>query len=323
MEGMKTGHRLLSVLAERAANSSKPGARSDGYRVALVIEGGAMRGAVSAGMALAVHELGLLPLFDAVYGSSAGAISAAWLLSSRPEGLRGWTDPTFARALIRHRNLLWGRPMVDVERLVEVVYIHQFPLDYASVLASPIEFHLLATDVVTGRAVDLRDDVVDESSLRLALRASAALPLLAGPPVAIGSRLYTDAGLAESIPFRQALRDEATHVLVLRSRRLADRAAEREAPSLGARLVAGVGMRRHPAAMKAAFLARPAQLAADDLLLARYEADDDHAGPALMSIRPAQDSRRISRLESNGSRLRAAFEEGRAAAAAHLGGIAR
>jgi predicted patatin/cPLA2 family phospholipase len=320
---MKTGHRLLSVLAERAAGSSKPGARSDEYRIALAIEGGGMRGAFSAGMALAVHELGLLPLFDAVYGSSAGAISAAWLLSSRPEGLRGWTDPTFARALIRHLNLLRGRPVVDVERLVEVVYIHQFPLDYASVLASPVEFHPLATDVVTGRAVDLWDGLVDESSLRLALRASAALPLLAGPPVAIGSGRYTDAGLAESIPFRQALRDEASHVLVLRSRRLADRAAEREAPSLGSRLVAGVGLRRHPAAMKAAFLARPAQLAADDLLLARHEADDDHAGPALMSIRPAEDSPRVSRLETDGGRLRTAFEAGRAAAAARLGGIAR
>ncbi|MFJ1991571.1 hypothetical protein [Streptomyces asiaticus] len=36
-----------------------------------------------------MHELGLLNAFDAVYGASAGAISAAWLVSSRPEGLRG------------------------------------------------------------------------------------------------------------------------------------------------------------------------------------------------------------------------------------------
>jgi len=58
----------------------------------LAIEGGGMRGTVTAGMALALHELGLVPAFDAVYGSSAGAISGAWLLSSRPEGLRGWTE---------------------------------------------------------------------------------------------------------------------------------------------------------------------------------------------------------------------------------------
>ncbi|QFU92104.1 patatin family protein [Amycolatopsis sp. YIM 10] len=306
----RTGHRLLSVLAERVTEGSRPGARRDGYRVALAIEGGGMRGTVSAGMALALQELGLLPAFDAVYGSSAGAISGAWLLSSRPEGLHGWTDPTFARALIRKRNLLRARPVVDVEQLVEVVYTRQFPLDYTSVLANPIEFHPLATDVSSGAPVDLHDRLTEERDLRLALRASAAMPVLAGRPVAIGSALYYDAGVAESIPFRQALRDGATHVLVLRSRRRVDRAPERERPSLGYRLVARFGMRRYRE-LKAVFLTGDAQLAAADLLLARYDADEDHEGPALLSIRPSDASPRVDRLESNGGRLRAAFEAGR------------
>ncbi|AXB41176.1 patatin-like phospholipase family protein [Amycolatopsis albispora] len=303
-------HRLLSVLAKRTATRSKPGARRDGYRVALAIEGGGMRGTVSAGMAWTLKELGLLPAFDAVYGSSAGAISGAWLLSSRPEGLHGWTDPTFARALIRKRNLLRARPVVDVEQLVEVVYTSQFPLDYASVLANPIEFHPLATDVATGAPVDLHGHLTDERALRLALRASAAMPLLAGRPVAIGPNRYYDAGVAESIPFHQALRDGATHVLVLRSRRRVDRAPQRERPSLGYRLVARFGMRRYRE-LRAVFLAGDAQLAAADLLLARYDADEDRDGPALLSIRPSDASPHITRLESDGGRLRTAFEAGR------------
>jgi predicted acylesterase/phospholipase RssA len=40
-----------------------------------------MRGTISAGMALALDELGLVSAFDAVYGASAGAITGAWLLS--------------------------------------------------------------------------------------------------------------------------------------------------------------------------------------------------------------------------------------------------
>ena len=47
--------------------------RPDGARVALVVEGGGMRGAVSAGMVIAIDELGLTGSFDAVYGASAGA----------------------------------------------------------------------------------------------------------------------------------------------------------------------------------------------------------------------------------------------------------
>ena len=73
-------HEVLRVLAARAQAGSQPGRRDDGFRVALAIEGGGMRGTVSAGMALALDELGLVTAIDAVYGASAGAITAAWLL---------------------------------------------------------------------------------------------------------------------------------------------------------------------------------------------------------------------------------------------------
>jgi len=47
-------HDVLRVLAERARAGSQPGRRDDGFRVALAIEGGGMRGTISAGMALAL-----------------------------------------------------------------------------------------------------------------------------------------------------------------------------------------------------------------------------------------------------------------------------
>jgi predicted patatin/cPLA2 family phospholipase len=212
-------HEVQRILRERAATGSRPGHRTDGYRVALSIEGGGMRGTVSAGMALAVAELGLVNAFDAVYGSSAGAITGAWLLSSTPEGLRGWADPDYARTLIRWSSLLRGRPVVDVKTLVEVVYQSEFPMDFASVLASPVEYHPLGTDAETGESTDLRPLIGDPAELRLALRASASLPFLAGPPVELRGRRFFDAGVAESVPFRTPLAQGATHILVLRSRR--------------------------------------------------------------------------------------------------------
>jgi len=178
-----------------------------------------MRGTVSAGMALALHELGVVSAFDAVYGSSAGAITGAWLLSSTPDGLRGWADPDYAKTLIRWSSLLRGRPVVDVHTLVEVVYQTEFPMDFDSVLASPVEYHPLGTDAETGESTDLRPLIATPVELRLALRASASLPFLAGPPVELGGRRFYDAGVAESIPFRTPLAQGATHVLLLRSRR--------------------------------------------------------------------------------------------------------
>jgi len=222
-------HDVLRVIEERARSGSRPGHRADGFRVVLSIEGGGMRGTVSAGMALALHERGLVPAFDAVYGSSAGAISAAWLLSANPEGLRGWADPDYARSLIRWsaplRRRPRRRPVVDVETLVEVLYQTEFPMDFDSILASPVEYHPLATDAATGQSTDLRPLITTAAELRLALRASASLPFLAGPPIELHDRRFYDAGVAESLPFRTPLAQGATHVLVLRSRRPLDLAA--------------------------------------------------------------------------------------------------
>ena len=217
LAGPAAPHEVLRALAARCRTGSRPGARDDGLRIALIIEGGGMRGVISAGMALALDELGLVPAFDAVYGASAGAITGAWLLS-RPEGLRGWAEPAYTKILIRRTALLRGRPVADVRALIEDLYQTTFPMDFAAVLASPVEFHPLATDAATGQSTDLRPLIGNPAELRLALRASAALPLLAGPPVEFAGRRFYDAGVSESIPYRTALTQGATHLLILRSR---------------------------------------------------------------------------------------------------------
>jgi predicted patatin/cPLA2 family phospholipase len=338
-------HEVLRALTARVRAGSQPLARDDGLRIALVIEGGGMRGILSGGMALTVAELGLVPAFDAIYGASAGAITGAWLLS-RPEGLLGWPEPAYVRVLIRRTAWLRGRPVADVRALIEDLYQTTFPLDFAAVLANPVELHPLATDAASGESTDLRPFIGNPAELRLALRASAALPLLAGPPVEFGGRRFYDAGVSESVPYRTALAQGATHLLVLRSRhdprsqldghpparparpvdsvnsaRPANSAqlsrsaypARSPRPSRSARLLARTTLRREAPALRAAFLARESRLAADDLLLAQYEEDPVHT-PAVLCIRPAPDSPAVSRLATDGALLHAALEAGRAAA---------
>ena len=308
--GSAAPHEVLRALAARVAAGSQPGARRDGLRIALAIEGGGMRGVISAGMALALHECGLVPAFDAVYGASAGAITGAWLLS-RPEGLLGWAEPAYAKTLIRRSALLRGRPVVDIRALIEDLYQTTFPMDFAAVMANPVELHPLATDAATGQSTDLYPLIGTPADLRLALRASAAMPLLAGPPVAFAGRRFYDAGVSESVPYRTALARGATHVLVLRSRRAVrpapngpapdgrapdgrapdgrvpdglapdgrapdglapdDLALGGRRPSRSARLLARTTLRRETPALRATFLARESRLAADDQLLAQYE----------------------------------------------------
>lgn len=80
---MSLNHPTMQVLGDRLRNQSKPGARSDGLKVGLVVEGGGMRGAVTGGMLMQLHDLGLKDLFDVVYGSSAGAINATYFLTGQ------------------------------------------------------------------------------------------------------------------------------------------------------------------------------------------------------------------------------------------------
>src|SRR5664279_657756 len=114
---------VLEVLAERRAHGSTPGARKDDHRVALVIEGGGSRAAYSTGMIGVIHERGLAECFDAVYGSSAGALNGAWLLCGRaPEAMAGWTAPGVMRKVMDSRRVVRGRPVVDLDFLINVLY---------------------------------------------------------------------------------------------------------------------------------------------------------------------------------------------------------
>src|SRR6202012_3389373 len=174
---------------------------------------------------------------------------------------RGWAHTDDARTMIRWSALLRRRPVADVRTLVEVLYQTEFPMDFDSILASPVEFHPLATDAATGKSTDLHPMISNPAELRLALRASAALPFLAGPPVRLRDRRYYDAGVAESIPFRTPLAQGATHILVLRSRLPLTVAARADgvpvpSPPRSIRLLAGTTLRKESPELREALLTR-------------------------------------------------------------------
>jgi len=299
-------HPVLAALHDRPPQA----------RLALVIEGGGMRGAVSGGMVLALHELGFARAFDAVYGSSAGALNGMWLVSGRvPEGIATWTRPELVTQLIRRRRALVRRPVVEVERLVEERYEQLAPGLFADVLQAPTELHPIATDVRTGEPVDLHDQIADAATLRRALRASSALPYLTGPPIELGGRRLLDAGLSAAIPFHAALAQGATHVLVLRSRREGEVAT---APSERAARAMDRLLGRIDPAVARAFLTRAEREAEDEQLLARHHADPA-LRPHILQVRPAPGSPVPGRLERDLDLVSGGLEAGRQAVHALLG----
>jgi hypothetical protein len=83
-------HPTIALLLKRLKNNSKPTKRGfkDKEKIALCIEGGGMRGCVSAGSAAAINFLGLNDAFDVVYGSSAGAMVGAYFVSRQYSGVQ-------------------------------------------------------------------------------------------------------------------------------------------------------------------------------------------------------------------------------------------
>ena len=295
---------VLQLLGERSRLGSTPGHRTDDARLVLVIEGGSSRGAYSAGMAVAIEQLNLLPLFDAVYGSSAGALNAAWLLCGRAEQtMHAWWDPTVMRGTIDPRRALRRQPVVDTRFLVHTVYTEIMIMGFQKILDSPIEFHPLATDALTGESTDLRSRIHDQASLQAALRATTAMPFMTGEPVEIGGRRFVDAGVSESVPIRTPLAQSATHIVALRTKRSDEQIPP---PTRLERVVLTRWFARYAPGAAAPWLNRVAVRGEDERLLT--------SSPAILQIRPPLGSGDVGRTERGEAVLREAVRTGRQAA---------
>jgi predicted patatin/cPLA2 family phospholipase len=301
---------VLALLRERARDGSVPGRRADPHVVCLVIEGGGMRGAVTAGMCLALEEAGLLPAFDRVYGCSSGALAAAYAVAGQAARWATSFDHAATRAFIDPRRALRRRPVLDLDHLFGEVIGRHLPLS-ADGLARGPDLRVMA---VAERDATLRvlAGFADPADALAAVRASCTIPLLAGAPAHYRGEALVDGGLLEPIPYRSARREGATHVLVLRSRPVGFRSRT------GMRATERAVGRAHP---RLAPLLRSCH--------ARYnhhatELEELAGGATVRQVTPPPGARLVGRLSIDADRVAESMRIGVASMAAALeGGPAR
>ena len=240
---------LFGLLRARAAAHSGPRRRTDPHIVALVVEGGGMRGAVTAGMCLVLeagrpHGLGR-PCLRLLVGRVVGL-----LRGRRSGGAVGHVsfEDAACRAFIDPSRALRGRPVIDLGFLFDEVIARRRPLSEPGLASGP-EFRAVAVSATRAEHRVLRD-FESAADLLAAARASCSIPVLTGPPPTYRGEPTVDGGLLEPIPYRTALREGATHVLVLRSRDAAYRAPRQG--RLAERTLARVPSRARAAARAAA-----------------------------------------------------------------------
>ena len=237
-------HEVVKLIAERYRSGSVPGARApnDTHKLALSIEGGGMRGAVSAGMASAIACLGLLDCFDSIYGSSAGAVVGAYLSSRQicmdvyvdilPDARKKFVckkrmlSNLFATAIDARWKVKWRsrlmRPGMNLDFVVDEILNHEQgmrPLDIKRLLKNERHQPLrVATSTFKDGEFKTECFGPSEEHFYDALRASMTVPGAAGSPVQFLNATYYDAFCFEPLPYRSAVEEGATHVLCLCSR---------------------------------------------------------------------------------------------------------
>lgn len=211
-------HPVLEELRARRKSGSTPGGRRDAndpVKVGLAVEGGGMRGVISAAMLCALEDLGMASAFDAVYGCSSGALNGAYFLAGDCwYPLSIYYDDLPVKRFVDFRRPLRGRSIVDMDYVFDDVMEERKPLDYQAVLKSDVPLHVAITSVDRRTTLVVRD-FEDEADLKAGLRASSWLPGAVQGTADFRGERAIDGGVLTAHPYAVAAADGCTHVLSL------------------------------------------------------------------------------------------------------------
>jgi predicted patatin/cPLA2 family phospholipase len=206
--------RVIAAIKRRQANREAGQTKPDGRKLALVLEGGAMRAAGPAGGVVALGHLGLAEVFDEVYATSAGVMNAGYFLSGQADmGITIYfEDLTTGRFINPFR--FWK--IVDVDYLIDEVAAIKKPLDVQRILNSPTR--LYATVMNERGQPSLIDTKLTKTPFLTILKAALAMPVLYNRTVEVEGKNCMDAGLRVPFPLQQAIENGCTDILLLLSR---------------------------------------------------------------------------------------------------------
>lgn len=303
---------VLELVDRRLATGSRPGHRdpADSSKLALVIEGGGMRGVISAGMVTALDYLHTREAFDLIIGTSAGAMNGAWFLSGRPAyGTSLYYQDLIGKQWVDFRRALKLKPIIGLDYLMDTLMTEVKKLDCERVLGSGIPLYAVAA-TVPEYSVRVLSGFRSPQELRNALRASARIPIASGGPVHIGGDDLVDGSMASSIPAETAVESfGATHMLVLLTR---PEGQLRGAPTRMSKLILQPVMNRLLRGLGDATGRRAARYAAELAYLKTLESSGD-AGPHAFTIQLPLGVSAVRQLEQDPETLFAAASAGASA----------
>ena len=300
------------ILRRRLDSKSARGQRTDGSHLALVLEGGGMRGVVSIAMASAFEERGFLPCFDSIHGSSAGACAGAYFAARQSVlGASIYYEDINNSKFINLFRPLMGMPVMDKDYLIDIAMKIKKPLDTGSIIGTSGLLNIVATDARTGCAITFGAYNSAEEIFG-ALRASVCLPLIAGHTVQMGGRELVDGGVVQQIALDSAIESGATHVIILMTRKSGSTIRPTQGIMLGVETILLRSV--YGPSLANAYKERNARINSALEAIASGKISVDGRAIFVDSIARPGGSTDVGRLTTDKIRLERAFFEGRQAA---------
>lgn len=183
-------------------------------KVALVLEGGGLRGIFTAGVIDCFLDNNIE--FDYVVGVSAGSCNAfAYLAKSRSFIKNSMIQEDKKNSFFGVQQMMESGKYVNLDK-VFYDYTKQSNFDFETFKNTKVNWEFVATNMNTGKA-----DYLYSSDIKMAQemgRASCSLPIIT-KPVELNGELYLDGGVADSVPIQRALDKGYEKVVVICTRR--------------------------------------------------------------------------------------------------------
>ncbi|SDJ75848.1 patatin-like phospholipase family protein [Sediminibacillus albus] len=181
--------------------------------IGLVLEGGGMRGAYTAGVLDYFHDSQIE--FPFVSGASAGACNAtSYVARQRGRNYKVLVEYGSHPDYISFKRALKQRELFGMDFIFDILPNQLVPFDFESFFTSNTTLTVSTTDIDTGEPV-YYDSFQGNEDLLKVIRASSSLPMIA-PSITYKGRNLMDGGIADPIPITPSIEaGNKKHVVVL------------------------------------------------------------------------------------------------------------
>ncbi len=186
-------------------------------KVALVVEGGGMRGIFCAGVLDAFLQLNFDP-FDIYVGVSSGSMNLLSYLSGQIRRNKAIYEHCAAsKEFINFKRFLKGGNLIDLDWMMQssdsICPLNKESL--AAKLSDTKKFYVVCSNIDKGCGQYIEPNT---ANLHTVVIASSAIPVLYRFPIHLGKDQYLDGGLTDPIPVQKAYELGAKTIIVVRTR---------------------------------------------------------------------------------------------------------